>query len=128
MAKYRISYWTFIFAITFCFQIFRAKFSDAIIFGLATVIMLLQPIHQIRNFSLPRLKMDRRTIWFLVSFLGLAIAYIPRHHQLLAAIFLALAALLFLTLWNFQDEHQSFTRLEIKSAYFWGSTAVAVSL
>lgn len=124
----RISNWTYIFLITFGVQLFRRQYSDAIIFGIATTVLLIQPIQKLHNFSLPRLKLDKRTLWFLVSFLGLTFAYIPRHHRLLAILFIALGLFLFLVLWNFQDSYKRLSRLEFSSSIFWSITAIALSL
>ena len=128
LRNFKISSWSLIFLITFGFQLFRAQYSDAIIFGIATIVMLAHPLQRFRKFNLPRLSIDKRAIWFLVSFGGLAIAYIPRHHQLLAAIFIALAVLLFLILWNIHDSQEKLNGLEKRSAVFWGFTAISVSL
>lgn len=127
VGKFRISSWSLIFIVTFGFQLFRAQYSDAIIFGIASAVMLVQPIQKIHSFRIPRVQIDKRTLWFIASFVGLAVAYIPRHHQFLAAIFIALAFLLFISLWNFQDEQIKMNSLERKSAIFWAVTAIAVS-
>lgn len=125
--NFRISSWFIIFLITFAFQLFRAQYSDAIIFGAATIVMFAHPLQRFRKFELPRLKIDKRALWFLVSFGGLAVAYIPRHHQLLALIFILLAIALFLSLWNIEDSQRKLNSLEKRSAIFWAITAFSVS-
>lgn len=125
--NFEISSWSLIFLVTFCFQLFRAQYSDAIIFGIATTVMIAHPLQKFRKFALPRVIIDKRAIWFLVAFGGLTVAYIPRHHQLLALIFILLAVALFLTLWNIEDSQRKLNSLEKRSAIFWATTALLIS-
>lgn len=126
--KFFPSLWTFIFAITFGFQIFRGEGIDAIIFGVATLIMLSQKIPALQNITLPRVTLSKRTIWFLASFAGLALAYIPRHHPLLAFALIALAVLLFATLWGREEGRVRLSSTEFRSSIFWSITALVVAL
>lgn len=123
-----VSPWTAIFIVTFFFQLFRKELTDSIIFGAATVIMLLQPVWKLGKRDFPRISLDRRSRWAVATAFGLLAAYIPRHHPILAALFLALAFLLFLSLWGVSEHAIKSDPVQIKSEIVWAVLALVISL
>jgi hypothetical protein len=124
----KISPWTAIFLITFLFQLYRRELVDSIIFGAATLIMLLQPVLKLTTHSFPLLRLRKRYLWGATMSLALLAGAIPRHHGLLAALFIALAGVLFLSLWGVSEHQVKFERVQIRSSIVWAAIALIISL
>lgn len=124
----KVSPWTGIFLITFAFQLFRKELVDSLIFGLATVVMLLQPVWHVSKRTFPLVTLGKRYLWGTVSGFILLATYIPRSHPLLAIFFIFLALLLFLSLWGVPEHAIPRSPNHVRSVFIWSALALGIAL
>jgi hypothetical protein len=124
----RLSPWTGIFAITFLFQLFREELVDALIFGGATIVMVLQPLFHLKKSAFPLLNIEKRVLWGMGFFFILLASFLPRKSTLLGIFFVILGVALFLEMWGISEHKYKKDLLHIKSSVVWGIVALATSL
>lgn len=124
----KTSFWTLLAGITFAVQVWRWSIADMWIFGTATILLFLESSGLIDGWRFNGLRL--REIFYLgFTMFSAAFLYLTkRQDPELAAYFIVLAPLLFITLWNSNPKHERLKKREFKSAVFWSLIGVILGL